>query len=172
MRPPDRVRVTTFVAVPPGEAFEIFTREIDRWWGKGPRFRFAGEADGRLFFEESTPRRLVQAFDDGTPPFVVGEVLAWEPGARLLLEWRLANFGPGEVTQVEVRFEPSGEGTRVALEHRGFAALRPDHPVRHGQSGQAFTDRIGLWWAELLGSLRDRAADRSRDPAAAPPGRA
>jgi uncharacterized protein YndB with AHSA1/START domain len=166
MSSPDRVRVTTFVAVPPGEAFEIFTREIDRWWGRGPRFRFAGEADGHLRFEDTSPRRLVQAFDDGTPPFVVGEVLAWEPGARLLLEWRLANFAPGEVTQVEVRFEASGEGTRVALEHRGFAALRPDHPVRHGQSGQAFTDRIGLWWADLLGSFRERAAAGGRDRSA------
>jgi hypothetical protein len=161
MTSPDRVRVTTFVALPPGEAFEVFTREIDRWWGRGLRFRFAGDADGHLRFEETSERRLVQSFDDAAPPFVVGKVLAWEPGARLLLEWRLGNFAPGEVTQVEVRFEASGVGTRVALEHRGFAALRPDHPVRHGQSGQAFTDRIGLWWADLLGSFRERAGSRA-----------
>ena len=44
------------------------------------------------------------------------------------LSWRLGNFSPGEVTGVEVRFDASGEGTRVSLEHRGFAALPPGHP--------------------------------------------
>jgi uncharacterized protein YndB with AHSA1/START domain len=149
--------VTTFVAVSPAQAFELFTRDIALWWGRGPRFRFSGADDGELRFEEGDRRRLVQAFANGSPPFVVGDVLAWEPGLRLLFEWRLSNFAPGDSTEVEVRFEPSGEGTRVVLEHRGLAALRPDHPARHGQSGQDFTDRIGLWWGELLGSYRQRS---------------
>jgi len=33
-------RATTFVAVDPADAFEVFTSEIDQWWGRGPRFRF------------------------------------------------------------------------------------------------------------------------------------
>jgi len=32
----------------PGEAFEVFTREIDAWWKRGPRYRFAS---GALRFE-------------------------------------------------------------------------------------------------------------------------
>ena len=28
----DRIRVSTFVAVSPADAFTIFTAEIDRWW--------------------------------------------------------------------------------------------------------------------------------------------
>ena len=35
----DRVRVTTVVAADPAAAFELFTREVDAWWRRGPRFR-------------------------------------------------------------------------------------------------------------------------------------
>jgi uncharacterized protein YndB with AHSA1/START domain len=29
----DRVKVSVLVAVPPDDAFAVFTQEIDRWWG-------------------------------------------------------------------------------------------------------------------------------------------
>ena len=31
--PGDRASASVFVAVPPTDAFAIFTTEIDRWWG-------------------------------------------------------------------------------------------------------------------------------------------
>jgi uncharacterized protein YndB with AHSA1/START domain len=86
--------------------------------------------------------------------FEIGRVRVWEPGRRLVLEWRLRNFKPGEVTEVEVRFEPSGEGTRVTLEHRGWEAIREDHPARHGLRERAFGAMIGQHWAGLLGVYR------------------
>jgi hypothetical protein len=46
----------------------------------------------------------------------------------------------------------------VALVHRGFAALSPDHPVRHGQPPAAFLGNLGLWWGRLLTSLREHVA--------------
>ncbi len=162
MKGADRVRVAVFVPLAPAAAFALFTGDVDLWWRRGPRFRFApgreGSGDGVLRFEGGEGGRLVQDLGDGAEPFLIGRVLAWEPGARLAFEWRASNFAPGEVTEVEVRFEPFGEGTRVALEHRGFAALRADHPVRHGQADRAFTDRMGMWWGDLLTSLRERAA--------------
>jgi hypothetical protein len=69
---------------------------------------------------------------------------------------------PGESTTVEVLFEASGEGTRVTLEHRGWATIRGDHPVRHGKDVPAFLRDIGMWWAGLLTSLRERAVDPDR----------
>lgn len=45
---PEFARVTTLVEVDPAEAFEVFTREIDAWWKRGPRYRFAS---GALRFE-------------------------------------------------------------------------------------------------------------------------
>jgi uncharacterized protein YndB with AHSA1/START domain len=148
--------VTTYVAVDPIAAFEVFTRETDLWWRRGPRHRFGRARRGVLHFEPGTGGRLFEEYDDGEQPelFEVGKVLAWEPGARLLFEWRILNFAPGERTEVEVRFEPTDGGTRVTLEHRGWSALPEDHPARHGLTGEAFTSMIGLWWGEILTTLR------------------
>jgi hypothetical protein len=70
------------------------------------------------------------------------------------------NFAPAEHTEVEVQFQPSPSGTRVTVVHRGWSKLRLDHPVRHGLSGTEFTRMIGLWWGELLTSLREQAEAR------------
>ena len=52
--------------------------------------------------------------------FEIGRVLAWEPGKRLVFTWRQANWEAAESTDVEVRFEPSGSGTLVTVEHGGW----------------------------------------------------
>jgi uncharacterized protein YndB with AHSA1/START domain len=83
-----------------------------------------------------------------------GKVLVWEPPARLAFEWRGTNFAPGESTVVEITFTATESGTRLDLVHRGFAALRPDHPVRHGKPVEAFIRDLGLWWGALLTALR------------------
>ena len=49
-------------------------------------------------------------------------------------------------------------GTLVTVRHGGWTALRDDHPARHGLKGAAFSRMIGLWWGELLTSLREHAA--------------
>lgn len=152
----DRARVTTHVAVAPLDAFEVFTEEIDRWWRRGPKFRNSRRFEGKLAFEGGASGRLVERWGDDQV-FEIGRVLAWEPGARLMFEWRGSNFGPEDVTEVEVRFEPTESGTRVVLEHRGWAKLPLDHPVRHGLDGPAFTSMIGLWWGDLLTSYRINA---------------
>jgi hypothetical protein len=45
--PGDGATVSVSVAVPQALAFEVFTREVDRWWRQGPRFRIAGRRRGR-----------------------------------------------------------------------------------------------------------------------------
>jgi hypothetical protein len=59
-----------------------------------------------------------------------------------------------------VRFEPSRSGTLVTVRHAGWSALPPDHPVRHGLTGAEFSRMIGLWWGDLMASLREHAAGR------------
>ena len=76
---------------------------------------------------------------------------------RLVFDWRSRNFAPGQVTEVEIRFEPDAGGTRITLEHRGWGAFPPEHPVRHGLEGQAFSSMMGVWWADLLTSARAHA---------------
>ncbi len=149
----ETARVTTFVAVHPDDAFDVFTSEIDRWWRRGPRFRHSRRMEGELAFDGGAGGRLVERTAGGEV-FVIGRVLAWEPGARLVFEWRASNYAPGEWTEVEVRFQAARGGTRVVLEHRGWEALRRDHPARHGQQDAVFSQRIGLWWADLLTAYR------------------
>jgi uncharacterized protein YndB with AHSA1/START domain len=149
----ENARVTTFVEVTPDDAFAVFTEEIDSWWRRGPRFRMdAGAASELRFEQDARGRRLIERSASGMRE--IGRVLAWEPGRRLMFEWRPSNFAPGEVTEVEVRFEPAGDGTRVTLEHRGWDAIRGDHPARHGLREHAFAAMIGKHWGELMTAFR------------------
>lgn len=158
--PGDAARVSVFVAVPPAAAWDVFTKETDLWWRRGPRFRIAGSRRGALGFEPGEGGRLFETF--GQPPeahtFTVGRILAWEPPSLLEMEWRGVNFKPHESTRVTVRFELQGEGTLVTVHHRGWSALPADHPARHGLTGAAFSRMIGLWWGDLLTALREHLA--------------
>jgi uncharacterized protein YndB with AHSA1/START domain len=152
----DQARVTVSVAVPPATAFDIFTREIDLWWRRGPRFRALSGEHALIAIEGRLGGRVFESQGDGSPAREIGRVLAWEPPARLLFEWRASNFAPAERTEVEVQFEAAagGRSTRVTVTHRGWAAIRPDHPVRHGQDTAAFLRLMGLWWGDQLAALR------------------
>jgi uncharacterized protein YndB with AHSA1/START domain len=148
------------VSVPPDVAFRVFTEEIDLWWKRGPRFRFSGKTPGVLHFEPGLGGRLFEAIGQGARARVqeAGRIKLWEPPARLVFEWRNANFAPDEATEVEVTFEASPGGTYVTVEHRGWSALRPDHPARHGQDGAEYSRALGLWWGELMTGFREQAA--------------
>jgi uncharacterized protein YndB with AHSA1/START domain len=158
--------VSVRVAVPRAAAFAIFTEEIDRWWRRGRKFRHAGDRRGIIRIEPGVGGRLFESFDSdsGTVVFETGRVVAWEPPARFALEWRNSNFAPHEKTLVQVAFDEAngddGEGTLVTVRHSGWEALPDDHPARHGKVGAAFARMIGMWWADLLTSLRELAEDQ------------
>ena len=160
----DSANVSVFVRVSLEDAFEVFTKEIDRWWRHGRKFRMAGRRRGQLFFEPSLGGRLFETFEGerGSITVQVGKVTGWEPPRRLELEWRNANFKPHEKTFVEVSFEASGEGTLVSVRHRGWSALPDNHPARHGLVGAEFARFIGMWWGDLMTGLREYVAARSQ----------
>ncbi len=107
------------VAATPLETFEIFTREIALWWRPSPLFRFTPRDGGVLSFEPGEGGRFVETLPSGTV-FVIGRIQVWEPGKRLVFGWRQATFAKDQNTQVEIRFEPVGEETRITVEHRGW----------------------------------------------------
>ncbi len=168
--PGDEARASVGLSIPPDEAFRVFTEEVDLWWRRGRRFRNApGGAGGIVRIEPGVGGRLLEAYAVEGQELAreIGRTLAWEPPHRLLLRWRAANFEPHEHTEVEVLFKPQGaSGTLVTVIHRGWAAIRADHPVRHGLAVPAFLRMMGLWWGDLLTGLRLRAAGV---PMAAPP---
>jgi uncharacterized protein YndB with AHSA1/START domain len=159
----DRVSVTVTVGVEPAVAFEVFTQEIDRWWRKGKRYRIGRREPSVICLEPGIGGRVFEQYEgnDGTRVHESGRITVWDPPAHLAFEWRGVNFAPGEVTLVDVTFTATETGTRVVLDHSGFAKLRPDHPVRHGEPDVQFIRRLGLWWGDLLKGLRERIDDRS-----------
>jgi uncharacterized protein YndB with AHSA1/START domain len=154
----DRATVSVLVRVPPAEAFRIFTEEIDSWWRGGLKYRI-GKQRSVVHLEPKLGGRLFESFETAAGAKVkeTGRVTCFEPPLRLVLEWRAVNFAPHESTEVEVTFEPSPSGTLVTVQHRGWSKIRPDHPVRHGEEPSPFIRRMGMWWGELLSSLRERA---------------
>ena len=152
----DSVKVTTLVDVDAPDAFRLFTEDVDVWWKRGPRYRRSGQ--GTLRFDPPRAGGSFLEIVSENEVYRMGKILHWEEGKRLVFELGGRDFQPGETTEVEVRFEPEGAKTRVVLEHRGFDALGPDHPVRHGHEGEAFIGFMGLWWADLLVSIRSHAA--------------
>jgi uncharacterized protein YndB with AHSA1/START domain len=155
----DAATVTVHVAVEPSAAFEVFTQEIDLWWRRGPGYRRVA-GGGVVCIEPGVGGRVFEAGEGGRV-HEMGRVLVWSPPRRLVLEWRNANFAPGEKTKVDVSFEPAGDGTRVTVVHSGWASLRPDHPARHGLVGGAFAAKIGQWWGGQMTALRAYAGERA-----------
>jgi uncharacterized protein YndB with AHSA1/START domain len=163
--PGDQATVSVVVRADQAVAFEVFTTEIDLWWKHGMRFRPGGRRPGALCFEPHANGRVFESVPirpGTTHVYEMGCVIAWEPPHRFVLEWRNTGFTPGESTEVEVRFEPVHSGTRVTVQHRGWSALRSDHPARHGLEGAAFSRMIGLWWGELMTSLREFVETQGR----------
>ena len=109
------------------EAFRLFTENIDRWWPVDLFSRAADEQYGdgvkveRVVFETRAGGRLFEVTSEGVEG-VWAEVVDFEPPTRIVLAWK-PNDRPEPPTEVEIRFEPDGDGTIVRLEHRGWDKL-------------------------------------------------
>lgn len=162
----DEATVSLSVAASPAVAFDVFTRETDNWWRRGPQYRFAGRERGVLQFEPRAGGRLFEQYETAEGPRLieVGVVTVWEWPTRLVFTWRNTHFVAGESTEVEVRFAAAPTGAVITVQHRGWGSLRPDHPVRHGLAAAAFSRMVALWWEGLLEGLRERLASmQARD---------
>lgn len=161
----DQARASVLVKVEPKEAFRIFTEEIDSWWRRGGKYRVAGSRPGIIAIEPGVGGRLFESFEEDGDIRVIetGRVTGWEPPSRLVFEWRALAFGPEEKTKVEVTFEPRPGGTSVTVTHSGWSRIRLDHSVRHGLEVAPFLRMLGLWWGELMTSLREEASNVVRE---------
>jgi uncharacterized protein (TIGR02594 family) len=166
--PGDRVSASVFVDAPPDIAFEVFTDQIDRWWRHGLKFRTGARGLSVLHLEPRLGGRLFETIaapgSDATNVVQTGTVTEWNPPHALQIEWRGINFAPDEATTVSVAFEARRDGTQVTLVHAGWAALPPDHPVRHGRAVSPFIAGMGLWWSDQMTSLRMAVDDERRAP--------
>jgi uncharacterized protein YndB with AHSA1/START domain len=123
-QPRDSVRKVLSVQAPQEVAFRVFTAGFASWWPKESHKIGAAPAVDVVIEPRAGGRWYERGADGKDTPW--GEVVAWEPPARLLLTWRIGAdwaFHPEMRTEVEVRFVAEGKArTRVELEHRGLAA--------------------------------------------------
>jgi len=110
------IRKELVLPVDPARAFDVLTTRIAAWW---PRVTHSvgGETvevtlDGRIGGE------IAETTRDGVR-HVWGTITAWEPPNRLVSSWHPGH--PAEdATELEIRVEPHGAGSRLVLEHRGW----------------------------------------------------
>jgi uncharacterized protein YndB with AHSA1/START domain len=149
------VIVSLRVKATPAEAFDVFVNEIGAWWRPNELFQLTPRGDGELRFEPGEGGRLVATLSNGKM-FEIGRITAWAPGEKLAFSWRQATFAPEQSTQVEVRFEPVGDDTRVTVEHRGWDTIPQEHVARHRFPLGVFQVRQGEHWRVLLASMNQR----------------
>jgi uncharacterized protein YndB with AHSA1/START domain len=114
------VQKSVFVACTPATAFELFTRQIGSWWPLETHALHPGEV--REVVWEEREGGEVYEISTGGEKARWATVLTWSPPSRLTIAWQVDPTADAS-TEVEVRFTPEGEGTRVDLEHRGWERL-------------------------------------------------
>lgn len=135
----DPVTKAVTVNRPPEEAFRIFTDGIATWWPLASHSIY-GDGATTVLLEGRVGGRLYEVSEEGKEGDW-GTVTVWEPPHRLVCEWRLPPGSP-VATDLEVRFLPEGDGTRVELEHRGWE--------RHGDRAAELRGRYMPGWDFVL----------------------
>jgi Activator of Hsp90 ATPase homolog 1-like protein len=141
----ETVRKTVTVDCAVEEAFRVFTSDAMSWWPVEAH-SIAGDRVARIVFEEREGGRVYEVSASGEEAHWA-TVLAWEPPGRLVLAWNVLERD-AMPTEVEVRFLPEDEGTRVELEHRGWEAA--------GEDAEARRSNYDAGWERVLGFYEQR----------------
>ena len=116
---PATIVKTITVKAEPAHAFDVFASRMGDWWHKEHSIA-RGTTQKDVVIEPRAGGRWYELGADGSE-HEWGHVIDYDPPRRLLLAWQLNRdfaFDPDLVTEVEVRFDPTRDGTRVHFEHR------------------------------------------------------
>ena len=126
------------VRVPPARAFELFARDLARWW---PVAQFhTGPDPVDCAIEPRAGGRILERSADGHETSW-GTVVAYEPPHRLAFSW-VVGLSAGQDQLIDIRFTPEGNGTRVELTHSGWEKL--------GEAAASLRERYDRGWATLI----------------------
>jgi uncharacterized protein YndB with AHSA1/START domain len=138
------VRKTVTVDCTVEEAFRVFTADATSWWPVDSH-SLHGDRVERVVFEEHEGGEVYELAADGQRGHWA-TVLTWEPPDRLVLAWEVTPGLSG--TEVEIRFAPEGDGTRVDLEHRGWEQIAEQAADKR--------DDYDTGWGFVLGKYAER----------------
>jgi uncharacterized protein YndB with AHSA1/START domain len=137
------VRKQLTVAASQARAFDVFTRDMSRWWPATHSILKSPQKESVL--EPHVNGRWYAVGEDGST-CETGYVIAWDPPHSLVLAWQINadwQYDPGLLTEVEVRFiAEAADITRIELEHRLLERMG----VRAAQA-RASVDSPGGWSA-------------------------
>ncbi len=153
--PIEPVRKTRDVPLPPEQAFNLFTSRMSEWWPLLTHSIAADEA-ASVRFEERIGGRLIEITNDGQE-HAWADVIAWDPPHRFVLAWH-PRLEPAAASIVEVRFEPTEQGSLLHLEHRGWEEFGTEE-------GTAMRDAYGPGWDAVLTPYLEGVQDRTSSPA-------
>jgi uncharacterized protein YndB with AHSA1/START domain len=142
----EAVRKTVTVDCAVEEAFRVFTEDATSWW-PARTHSIHGEAVTAVVFEGRVGGEVYEVASSGDRAHW-GTVLSWEPPGRLVLAWEVSPGVTG--TEVEVRFVPDGDATRVELEHRGWE--------RAAEGAAEKRDDYDTGWDYVLGVYREHVS--------------
>jgi len=135
----EAVRKTVLVDFAPAEAFELFTARIASWWPVRTH-SYGGDAVTDVVFEPRVGGRVYEVTATGRQDWAT--VRTFDKPNGFVLDWLI---GDASGSEVEVRFMPEDPGSRVELEHRGFAAADP-------------RERYASGWDVVLAPFAERAS--------------
>jgi uncharacterized protein YndB with AHSA1/START domain len=138
------VRKTVTVDCAVEEAFRVFTAEALSWWPV--ESHSIHETVSEIVFEPEAGGEVYELSTSGEKGHWA-TVLEWDPPSRLVLAWNVMQ-AEASPTEVEVRFLPEGDATRVELEHRGWERL--------AENAEAKRSSYDTGWNHVLGRYVDR----------------
>jgi uncharacterized protein YndB with AHSA1/START domain len=128
------------VRLEPAAAFELFTRELARWWPLATHSCMGDEAVN-VVIEPCVGGQVVEHARDGRQaPW--GTVLAWDPPHRFAMTWHPMS-DPAMATRVEISFTAAADGgSDLQLVHAGWD--------KRGVDAGLWRDRYDGGWGPVL----------------------
>lgn len=145
---------TIVVARSADDAFNLYTRELGKWWPHATH-SLGGDKVADVLMECRTGGRVFERWRDGSEK-LWGTILVFEPPKRLVHTWHVST-DPDHASEVELRFEALGaDRTRLTLEHRhwermsGAQAQETRDSYNQGWEG-VFVDRFATHAGKVAG---------------------
>ena len=128
------------VSLDPTTAFEVFTREFDYWWLRGPINNWDSARVAEMRIEPGIGGRVLEIYDEASDDLLeIARITDWQPGVRLA--WRSSL----DDVLVSVEFRPGRSGTLLRL----TATVEPGGKDAGGSSFIGVTPAwFGSWCAE------------------------